>query len=97
MQLGSALYRSARIDGGSSLLDFTVFQECTLFLGNQLLEIIQYNLYNLSTPRDNRKFQETMLYKLYTNIQELGAIILGSLRASRNACHFESGFWSRRR
>lgn len=86
MQLGSALYRSARIDGGSSLLYFTVFQEYTLFLGNQLLEIIQYNLYNLSTPRDTRKFQEIILYKLYTNIQEFGAIILGNLRASRSVC-----------
>ena len=86
MQLGSALYRSARIDGGSSLLDFTVFQEYTLFLGNQLLEIIQYNLYNLSTPCDTRKFQEIILYKLYTNIQEFGAIILGNLRASRSVC-----------
>ena len=71
MQLGSALYRSARIDGGSSLLDFTVFQEYTLFLGNQLLEIIQYNLYNLSTPCDTRKFQEIILYKLYTNILKI--------------------------
>ena len=86
MQLGSALYRSARIDGGSSLLDFTVLQEYTLFFGNQLLEIIQYNLYNLSTPRDKRKFHEIILYKLYTNIQDFGAIIWGNLRASRSVC-----------
>ena len=89
MQLGSALYRSARIDGGSSLLDFDCSSRIYTFVGNQLLEIIQYNLYNLSTPRDNRKFQEMNLYKCYTNIQEFGAIILGSLRASRNACHLQ--------
>ena len=87
MQLGSALYRSARIDGGSSLLDFTVLQEYTLFFGNQLLEIIQYNLYNLSTPRDNRKFQDMNLYKRYTNIQEFGAIILDNLQALQSVYH----------
>ena len=87
MRLGGALYRTARIDGGTSLLDFTVLQEYTLFFGNQLLEIIQYNLYNLSTPRDNRKFQEMILYKRYTNIQEFGAIILGNFQVLRSVCH----------
>ena len=87
MQLGGALYRTARIDGGSSLLDITVLQEYTNFFGNQLLEIIQYNLYNLSTPRDNRKFQEMNLYKCYTNIQEFGAIILGNFQVLQSVCH----------
>ena len=87
MQLGGALYRTTRINGGTSLLDITVLQEITIFFGNQLLEIIQYNLYNLSTPRDNRKFQEMNLYKCYTNIQEFGAIILGNFQVLQSVCH----------
>ena len=87
MQLGGALYRTARIDGGTSLLDITVLQEFTIFFGKQLLEFIQYNLYNLSTPRDNHKFQDMNLYKRYTNIQKFGAIILDSLQALQSVYH----------